>query len=586
MRTRLNFSLESADDSSAQTLEDPKTVAAPVAPAAAAPAAAAADVAATAEQPAPAADAPAAGDAAAAAPAAVAGAAAAAATEIAAVQQELDDVDSGLNADTAAEAAAGTEGAAPAEGDAAAAPAEGADAVIVTDETGSVSGDAEGLETDVEVNDAIETSEMEEDSEIASADAEASVAEGEETAAVLESLHVMSSGLKSLIKTGQCTDATLQLVHESVDGSLRRLGLQMPALSLESEQSIEEQHRQLDLALEGVLGRLGQEWVMGNKHSWNAIADFFRSAESKAEKYSTKLDAAQKEFDAKKGSLPAEQHKASLTGLWYHYANDKGQVTDIIPATEADLKISRYLLVDYPKQILPLLKHQMSVLAQGKNLKDPKELEKLIKDLVGAGKHPVELFDSKLVSEGFPLLSVVGLREKSGSARKVLGASEDYKKLSVMSQTRYIYEQGSLKHTAKKVGSHAGSALPFGVGIAAWVGNHATTKSFNYATEDIGKLIALGKEYISNIEQFRLMDREVDHMYNTLWDLYWGDNADKDPENWNFPPRLIEELFETIWSTFMCFWYPAAHEAKRALKCAKYSHYTALRMIHHGIKGD
>lgn len=417
---------------------------------------------------------------------------------------------------------------------------------------------------------------MEDSLDVAATDADATVGENEEAGAVLESLHNTMAQVRELVKSRQCSPATLALATESIDVQLRRLGMQLPAISLESEIGIEQAHCQLILATESVAGRIGQEIVVGWKHQWNAVADFFRTIDGQIGKYSKKLQAAETEWHGTSAKVGNGPFKASLGGLWYHFATDKGQVTNVVAAVEADLKYSKYLLVDYPTQVLAVVKAQMSKLVTLKNLHDPMELEKAAKELL-EHKPAFELFDQHMLSEGFPLLSVVGLRVKEGSKPKAIGPGEVYERLAAAEQVRYVYEQGSLKHFGKKVlGNHVGGML-----------SHVAIKSIQYSAADIAKLIELSKKYLEYAEEYRKIERALGSMYENLWNFV-AENEHQDGEYvyGRADSRMLMGLYETVWNSFICAWHPGMSECRRAVKAAKYGHYAALRMMHHAVNGD
>lgn len=436
------------------------------------------------------------------------------------------------------------------------------------------------------------------------------IAEHDETNAALEALAFYSHEIDALVQTKQCSPATLRLVTEGINLHLSHLGeqrLQLPAL--EDATDITAQHQQLNVALESVLGRIGQSVVMGFKHHWNAVADLLRTTNSQVGKYQGKLESAQKEFDGVKDKLPKSEHMVSLTELWYFFShanehwnryvgatkpngmatdqpkavakrakeNNSGERTwtDLPAALEDDVKASTYALKTYPAQMLQLLKQALSKLGDGKALATEDGLKKLEQQFA-AMKHPVALFDTKLLKPGYPLFNMTGFQIKEGKASPRLA---DNPKLARISQSSYVEEHTSGAHQIDKAASYVADFAAPPLGTLATAVMMWAPKNVEFTTEHIQQVIKSGQGYLDNVREWRKLSEQLQQLRKDAEALM----SVKAPAEGDHIAKAILAYVNNI---VQCFTNPASDELVRSIKAAKYCHYLSLRMIHHAKRGN
>lgn len=397
----------------------------------------------------------------------------------------------------------------------------------------------------------------------------------QETAAVMESLHLVAEQLKTAREGGKLTAELLTMSHFAAEQQLLRLNEQLPSLSLEAEATLEQQ----SIALEAVLGtiwkRIAQEWVMGSKHSWNAINDFFQTLPSKVSKYEGKLKATEVEFDQVKGKFNEKKHTGVFNQLWYFFRTGEGQPDhDLMGKLTQDLAMSQYALKTYPAEVMKIghaIRSKMAgkVSSMGDLVELAGELEKI--------KHPAELFNQKLLG-GKPYFNVTGLEFTQGSKRTALTVEgTSLSKLADLATAKRVEESGSFGHGALKVAAQVGGGYSGAV-------EFVLSKSFEYSTEEIGKLIAAGMEYVENVKSFSALDKQFGSMLGELDTtmvtlLNNLKNAGEGVDN-SQARALVKQIEQVVDNVFTCFSSPAQQEVSRSLRAAKYCHYMALRMIY------
>lgn len=412
------------------------------------------------------------------------------------------------------------------------------------------------------------------------ADLERDEKDSETVTSVIDNLEETRSACEALISSGKCTHQTADLIVTGVRQQLARLHMPFHQLAMESVDTDPlERHR---LALEGIgnaINRIVQSFVVGFKHSWNAIADFFKSQGEAIKKYEEKLNATKQEFNTKRANMKTGDIDGSLVELWYHFKTGTGQTPDVVKAVEIDLEASNFMLETFPGKINEALKKLVTQFTANSKITDEAGVVKFAKQ-VETDAHPFDLFDKKYLG-GKKLLSVVGLDEDSGSKRTpITYGGETFEKLAHLATNTTVVESGSLGHGATKVIAKGATMIPGPLGTLATVANMAGPDKITFQAADTLKIIEGGLGYVKGIHAYQAHCKEFEQVANTLDDAFealFKASPFVDQGDASKVIRQIDQYAEALVASFRT---PALKEVARAIKSAKYCNYLALRMIH------
>lgn len=394
-----------------------------------------------------------------------------------------------------------------------------------------------------------------------------------EADAQIEKAQELTQVLEALRDDADVSPETVTRIMQLYRGSVPN------TISLESFHSDED----LELALEGVgswmrdkMDSVLQHSVLSYKHVWNASVDLLKSNETLVKKYGDKLRDTGAEYSKKKGDFREGDHHMSLMNLWYFFSNAKGFTKNIISDLAFDTAASRYILVDFQGKVNQTLGKLNDIMRSAK-LKDDAEVKKLL-DQVEKFPTLAELYGTKYLGDKilFNATSVV-VKKKSKMPEVVVGGKA-YRRLPELMGTTAIEESRSALHTAHKVLVNAPSAVQ----LVGQFATYASLPTARLTTEEIGKLIKFGEDYIKNAEDYLNLQRkslELLMMAESAWEKL-TDNADsqlKDRKALLYVLRYSENLSKALLT-------PSSRELARTIRGAKYCNYIALRMIYNASK--
>lgn len=318
-----------------------------------------------------------------------------------------------------------------------------------------------------------------------------------------------------------------------------------------------------------------QSWVLFYKHRYDFIADLFRKSESEIEKYHTRLTRGKSEYSTKKSQMSSEESAVSLAGVWqfFQLTNKNSEMItwkrDVISLVEKDLKISRYMLVDYPKQVLD----QLDKLVKAISSLDPSKPDALKRGLktIEGFKNAGTLFKREYLGDEI-LLNHVSLVEKVGDTRRPINlGDESFGDLAKLASPHTVVQSRSIQHSFGKV------VVPL-AGVDAYIDVLAAPKVSYYA-QDIGTLFDFGLGYVDNAHKYYAMLARLNNIATDLGRALQKLSEGAAKSNASLQP-IIQQLNQSADNMIQCFRSPAVRELSRAAMGAKYCSYLGLRMIH------
>lgn len=432
-------------------------------------------------------------------------------------------------------------------------------------------------------------------------DLAAQVRDSQEVEAAQEALDSYASQIRVLIATESCTETTAKLLEMGIGFQMARLHMDNSKVNVESLSvgaNIVEVHQAMlnELATENVfLNDIAQHYVVSFKHHWNAVADFMRTTSSKLKKYEAKVQAGKAEFERASKKMGNKPIEGSLSELWYHFSTDAGQVKDIVKAVKDDLNFSSYVLTTYPKKVMDTANKVVNILKSA-DFSTVDGIEKTVK-AVEALPSGAELFDKKFMKQSY--LGVTTLTNDAGTQRKPITIKgTPHAKLAELATPNAVVETGSLKHSAKKVGSYVGGAYAGAItgGVAAHfagnvVGNavkvatHGAMAAFTarvkMSSQDLSNLIGDAETYLKNVRSYLELENSLEHLEQQVSDaLKRVGQAEPDHEAAEVAKQALKQIDQYL-TNLVCenFARPAVQEIQRSIKTSKYIMYMAHRLM-------
>lgn len=392
----------------------------------------------------------------------------------------------------------------------------------------------------------------------------------ETTAAVLEHLDDYAIALESMIENDECTPQALQLVETGINNELARVDETMELPAMESDTTPTQRGQMALEFLRDWFHRVATNWVLQRKHRNDFWSDLIRSVESRVGKYRARLDKGQAEYNHKKDSWNERNHTGNLVEMWYHFATDNGDAKRLIPEIEKDVKMSAYVLIEYPKHVSELYQKAETVLNSNK-LSDEASAMKIGK-AVEALPHPAALFDRSMIG-GKPFLSVTGLEMEVGTKRKPVSmGGTSFAKLSELASPKKVVESGSWKHTAMKIAKQT-------VANSIGTGSNMTIK---FTTQDVGTVIDAGFQYLEHVDAYLKHAKSFQQAGDGFERIFEGyeQSASEQMQSGREVTAMIRQIQQYLENIEDCFKSPATKELARSIKGAKYCDYMSLRMIY------
>ena len=406
--------------------------------------------------------------------------------------------------------------------------------------------------------------------------------EQEEVKAAMESLFIIQDNIAATIKAKTCSAQSIGFMRHQANVELGRVHMRLSGQAMESAgMSLEEQHTIVLESIGGALDRIAQKYVLNFKHQWNAMTDVFRSVKGRIGRYEQSLNEAEAALDKKKSSLKQHTHKGSLVELWYFFATDKGQAKDIMNAIPKDLEMSTYVLTKYVPDVLAEMTKFSNALKSG-TYKTVDDFKRVLNNLEKL-KNPGELFETKYIGRGKPYFNVTGLVFNTGNKRTPLSlGGQTFQRLSDLALPFYVQESGSVGHSAKKVATQVGQAVPGAIGLGVAIGTTAAAAEIAFSTEDISKAIEYGKKYLNNVTTCTDLSSKLEsyeEVFGTALNKFFSE-GELSPEDDKARSRISFQISQIADNFTRAIGTPANAEMARSLRAGKYCAYLAKRMVY------
>jgi hypothetical protein len=391
----------------------------------------------------------------------------------------------------------------------------------------------------------------------------------------IESLQVYRDTLEHQIKSKTVTMESIALIQMGVQNVYASQGVRMRTVAQESNLSAEAYGQ---IVLESIFGAVGNAAVLPFKRWKDRLTDLFRSTESMAMKYREKLTSARQELQAKKFAGAAE---VNMHELWGFFSTGEGQAVRVVETLGKDLAMSKYVLVEYPQQLLKLIQSITSAVGSA-DFRTPEGAKRAFL-AVEKLPHPTEVFNKQFISgEKKPYLGVTGLDVQVGAKRKVLALQgQAFPKLAELASAKRINEVSSFSHNAANLAGKIGGKV---VGNAVNAASMVLSKNTKLTFQDVEKIIAYGEEYVNNVEAFKKIEPQLvqamEHLDSAL-EKFMDGKLDKEVHG------LFVQLCHYVDGVMNAVSNPAGREVHRALRGARFVAYMARRAIfHRSAKGE
>jgi hypothetical protein len=453
-----------------------------------------------------------------------------------------------------------------------------------------------------------------------------SMAQTEEASEAMEAIRDYADQLSALINRGEVSMVALSLIRQGVAPHTQRLGRDLILPALESAETVDVD-TQATIALEGMrnyLNNVIQEFVIGFKHHKDTIADLLKTVSELTAKYEKKTLENKRQWNSVKGDLAGGDVSVGANGLLYFFAKGRGANTvgklfgkgALLKALEEDVKISKYILTVYPKEVIGEMR-ALSTILRGASFRKPSDMVRMAQQ-VERLKTPTELFDEK--HHGADLLGATSLKTPEARQKKIK-ISEHAKpmpRLATMAGARHIGYASDKNMTMIRAG-HAvnstpahialGAAVTPGLGAAVATIHHMTNTlpmaagtstpetSYTFAVSDIPKIFDIADDYLSNVRTCIGFERELVRAIDEL-DAALEKVSDSSDELVDEIQKIQDKAeSEKAWNEFIeaCHLFehvssyaqalrraiqrPTHGELARALRASKYTNYLGLRAI-------
>lgn len=370
-----------------------------------------------------------------------------------------------------------------------------------------------------------------------------------------------------------------------------------------------------------------QEFVLGFKHHKDLIGDFLRTTSEITAKYEKKtLENTRHWTEVKKDIDLGADVSVGANGLFYFFAKGTGNPTvgkllgagKLLDALKEDVKVSKYILTQYPKAVMQEMKALASILRSA-NFKHSGDIIKMAAQ-VEKLKTPVELFDSKYHSQ--ELLGATQLHAQAARPRK-MPPSTTYKampRMAEMAGAKHVGFKGqkSMNYmrgvgaAASTVGATALNVAAPGLGNVLYTTHKLATSlpmaavtshketAYTFKASEIGVVLDIAEAYTDNVracvgyerEIVRVMDEldaaierannSSDDVVEELIKLEKTDReaADKGWNEYQEACHVFEQIMAFANALRRAIQKPVHGEAARSLRAAKYCNYLALRAIY------
>ena len=377
-------------------------------------------------------------------------------------------------------------------------------------------------------------------------------AEAHDSILELESYFLLT---KSAIENKTCSMESLELIRKAVQPYLKEGKFVTMAMEGREGASIELQHQ---LVLEGI-----KESVKSALHSVHTahsasidnIKMIFTSIDSDVKRYEAGLKKAIEKFDEFIKANPKAELHLDLQILQNFFNLDKRAADKLTTFMKSDLDFDTYILTKFAPACEDQLEKLATIIGSEKTFAG-------IRDKVQKLKHPIEMFDRRLLGDGRNTPALGGYFAMIYQPNAAIhGFSEDkYEKMSRLEQLG-----SSARILIRQAEGNATRAAFTSVSPPHFIAEGALSPVLQITPQQVKQIAEMGAGYLKNVEFFLQVLKNTSKTHDTAFEKYLKFEA----EDINYDQA--DEIFEYLGNLEKGITSTCRQEVTRALKAVFYS---------------
>lgn len=402
-------------------------------------------------------------------------------------------------------------------------------------------------------------------------------------AAVLESLEVLAENTANIIDANQCTEQTAQLIEETASSNLQQVGVELELPAMESYgNDVVFRHKLVLESLDNYSDRIRQMLDVNVAQRIKQLSMTFQLYESKVAKFQQNIQLLREQYKKQKGNWQRKSHEGSLTAVGRFFNVNDGNIMAVLPD---DLKMSDYILTQYPQEIMKNFDEMIKIIGSAK-YKNGDEFADFVNKMAKI-KPQSQVFKLKDNSKIHALLGNAAIIHTVGSLPKVLSYGE-HSFPELAEAAKYdAYEQ----HNAEFIKAILKASNPYIllgsliIGVPSAIINVVTAHKVELTTDEIGKLIDMADKYAENCMEWSRTISKVINTYQKL-DIAMkkfssigseidGISLGKRYRVW----RILGQVKTIVRNQMKYIDTPTFMESFRSFMGAKYTYYLAKRFV-------
>lgn len=301
-----------------------------------------------------------------------------------------------------------------------------------------------------------------------------------------------------------------------------------------------------------VLQRMWQVYFLDFLTTFDWVSDLVKSSSKRVGKYRDRIDVSRRKFNKKKPGLDQDKQKASYAQLHNYWVNEDGFIKDPFGQLKEEERVAKYVLFTYPENVAKEMKALGGVAKRAK-FSDSEDYEKTVLKPLTGKRHPVELFDNKLLG-GRPYMLNTGF-------------SLSGKKVTEGSVLQRLAARRKVKVSKRLYGLSANSLVPRIIPDVEMT-NREIEQLFDIGDDFLG----MTEEYLRNTDR---MKREIGVLKTALESLL--DEAKKGGDKTT--QSEVKQIGRYAKTLVDCYWAPSVKMSKRNIDIAKGIAYLANRLV-------
>ena len=316
--------------------------------------------------------------------------------------------------------------------------------------------------------------------------------------AALETLEVLQENAAQLIEDGTGTEQTAQLLEDTARNVLNSVGVDMEIAAMESYgNDITIRHQLVMENLDTYADRIRQSLDINFSELIDQYIERYATYKETVSKIKRDISGLRSEWNKRKSSVQQPQHEGSLAAV--RFFNVK--TGEILPILKEDIKVSDYILGDYPKDIAANIEKLNAVLSST-TYKDAAGFAKFL-EKVGGTEPQSKIFKEAPGGRMFALLGNYGIVRETERAPKALGY-EDKTFPTLAEAARfdaYVMHQGTdliqMLNSGQVSGQNTGAQIigKIVIGSVTAIYDIITAQKVVLTNDEVGKLIDAADDY-------------------------------------------------------------------------------------------